>query len=108
MMYSLIINPLRRTLLSLKKSLTKDMNEVSLALTLLRLRGTKLRQLFGSKFPDEQAQGWDSGMKLSISRPLPRATIISPFRWFFFRFVPLFRHYQKAESTIGTKSWAAA
>jgi hypothetical protein len=60
------------------------------------------------KFPDEQVQGWDGGMKLSISQPLPRATIIGPLRWFFFRFAPLFRHYQKAEWTIGSKSWAAA
>src|SRR6266481_2533274 len=60
------------------------------------------------KFPDEQVQGWDCGMKLSISQPLPRAKIVSPFRWFFFRFVPFFRHYQKAEWSIGTKSWAGA
>ena len=59
------------------------------------------------KFPNEQVQGWDCGMKLSISQPLPRATIVGPFRWFFFRFVPLFRHYQETEWTIGTKSWAA-
>jgi hypothetical protein len=60
------------------------------------------------KFADEQVQGWDSGMKLSISQPLPHAAIVNPFRWFFFRLLPLFRHYQKAEWTIGTKAWAAS
>src|ERR1700730_5406636 len=32
------------------------------------------------KFADEQVQGWDCGMKLSISQPLPRATIVTPWR----------------------------
>jgi len=60
------------------------------------------------KFEDEQVQGWDCGMKLSITQPLPNATIVSPLRWWFFRFAPRFRHYQRFEWTIGTKQWAAA
>lgn len=60
------------------------------------------------KFENEQVQGWDGGMKLTISEPLPRATIVNPFRWWFFRFVPRFRHYQNFEDRVGTKRWAAA
>lgn len=60
------------------------------------------------KFAAEEVQGWDCGMKLSIAQPLPRATIVSPLRWWFFRFVPRFRHYQNFEWTVRTKRWAAA
>ena len=58
------------------------------------------------KFEKEQVQGWDCGMKLSIAQPLLRATIVNPFRWWFFRFAPRFRHYQSFEWTVGTKGEA--
>jgi hypothetical protein len=60
------------------------------------------------KFPDEEIQGWDCGMKLTISEPLPRAKIVGRLRWLFFGLLPRFRHYQKWELWVGTKSWAAA
>ena len=55
-----------------------------------------------------EVQGWDCGMKLSLAQPMPRATIVTPVRWWFFQFVPRFRQYQQLEWTIGTKQWAAA
>ena len=60
------------------------------------------------KFANEEVQGWDCGMKLSLAQPMPRATIVTPVRWWFFQFVPRFRQYQQLEWTIGTKQWAAA
>ena len=60
------------------------------------------------KFPDQEVQGWVSGLKLSIAEPLPNATVVSPLWWGFLRFVPRFRHYQRFEWNVGTKRWAAA
>jgi hypothetical protein len=60
------------------------------------------------KFAGEDVQGWDCGMKLSIAQPLPRARIVNPLRWWFFRFAPRFRHYQNFEWTVRSKRWAAA
>ena len=60
------------------------------------------------KFPNQEVQGWDCGMKLSISQPLPNAKRVGSLRWSFLRFVPRFRHFQRAAIFIGTKSWAAA
>lgn len=58
------------------------------------------------KFPDEQVQGWNRGMKFSIAQPLPRAKIVGSLRWFLLRYLPPFRQYQKTEWIIGTKLWA--
>ena len=60
------------------------------------------------KLAGEEVQGWDCGMKLSIAQPLPRAKIVNPVRWWFFRFLPRFRHYQSFEWMVRTKRWAAA
>lgn len=60
------------------------------------------------KFPDEEIQGWACNMKLSIADPLPRAEIVGRLRWLFFHLLPRFRHYQRAELWVGTKTWAAA
>lgn len=60
------------------------------------------------KFPNEEIQGWNQGMKLSIAQPLPRAKIVGRLRWLFFWLLPRFRHYQNWELWVGTKSWAAA
>ena len=60
------------------------------------------------KFPKEEVQGWNRGMKLAISDPLPRAKTVGPLRWWFLRFLPRFRHYQRAAIFIGTRGWAAA
>jgi len=60
------------------------------------------------KFTDEEIQGWNSGMKLSIADPLPSAKSVGRLRWLCFRLQPKFRHYQRCESGVGTKAWAAA
>lgn len=60
------------------------------------------------KFPDEEIQGWDRGMKLSIAEPFPPAQTIGHFRWIFFWLLPRFKHYQISDVWVGTKQWAAA
>ena len=60
------------------------------------------------KYPDEEVQGWDRGMKLGISQPLPRAELVGAWRWGLLSLLPRFRHYQKAATFIGTRAWAAA
>ena len=57
---------------------------------------------------DEEIQGWNSGMKLSIADPLPDAKTVGRLRWLCFRLQPEFRHYQRSEFGVGTKAWAAA
>ena len=57
---------------------------------------------------DDEIQGWNRGMKLSISEPLLRAKTFGVFRWWLFSFLPRFRHDQRWELIIGTKEWAAA
>ena len=59
------------------------------------------------KFPAEEIQGWNHGMKLSIADPLPAAKFVGRLRWFCFRLQPKFRHYQRWEVGVGTKAWAA-
>jgi hypothetical protein len=60
------------------------------------------------KYEDEGVQGWNRGMKLSISKPLPRAKTIGARRWSLLRLLPRFRQYQNADMFIGTIAWAAA
>ena len=60
------------------------------------------------KFKEEEIQGWDSGMKLSIASPLPSAEVVGQLRWMWFGLQPQFRNYQRVEPWVGTKAWAAA
>ncbi|SRR6266498_1213792 len=60
------------------------------------------------KYAHEEVQGWSRGMKLSISQPLPRAKTVGALRWMLIELLPSFRHYQKADTLIGTRAWAAA
>jgi hypothetical protein len=60
------------------------------------------------KFKEEEIQGWDCGMKLSIAEPLPSAEIVGELRWLLLSLKPQFRHYQRFELCVGTKAWAAA
>ena len=60
------------------------------------------------KFPDEQVQGWNQGMKLAISEPLICAKMIGPTRWRLLRLLPRFKHFQQAAISIGTRAWASA
>ena len=57
---------------------------------------------------DDDIQGWNRGMKLTISEPLLRAKTFGSFRWCLFSLLPRFRHYQTWERIIGTRAWAAA
>ena len=60
------------------------------------------------KYEHEEVQGWNGGMKLSISQPLLRAKTVGAVRWSLLRFLPQFRNYQKTDTFIGTRAWAAA
>lgn len=60
------------------------------------------------KFAGEEIQGWNRGLKLSITNPMPRAKFIGGLRWLCFRAHPKFRHYQRHEVWIGTTAWANA
>mgnify|MGYP001159162626 CR=1 FL=1 len=60
------------------------------------------------KLPNEEVQGWNQGMKLVIAEPLPPAKLVGGLRWWLLRFLPRFRHFQKAAFFIGTRTWAAA
>lgn len=60
------------------------------------------------KYPNEEVQGWDRGMKLAISEPLPRAKVVGMLRWRLFKFLPRYRRYQETKIFIGTRDWAAA
>lgn len=59
------------------------------------------------KFSDEEIQGWNRGMKLSIAQPLPKAKSVGGLMWLWFRLHPQFLQYQRCEFTVGTKTWAA-
>jgi hypothetical protein len=58
------------------------------------------------RFKEEEIQGWECGMKLSIVEPLPSAEIVGELRWLLFSLKPQFRHYQRFELWVGTKAWA--
>ena len=60
------------------------------------------------KFTNEEIQGWDRGMKLSIAQPLPKAKAVGGLTWLWFRLHPGFRQYYRCEFGIGTKAWAAS
>ncbi len=60
------------------------------------------------KYAHEEVQGWNRGMRLSISHSLPHAKTVGALRWSLLKFVPRFRQYQTADIFIGTKAWAAA
>jgi hypothetical protein len=60
------------------------------------------------KYPNEEIQGWNRGMKLAISEPLPRAKVVGRLRWWLHWFLPRFRQFQRRAIFIGTKRWAAA
>ncbi|HXD32629.1 MAG TPA: hypothetical protein VN643_16020 [Pyrinomonadaceae bacterium] len=60
------------------------------------------------KFPGEEVQGWDCGMKLSIAEPLLRAKTIGALGWWTLSLLPGSRRYQIADTFIATRNWAAA
>jgi hypothetical protein len=60
------------------------------------------------KYPEEKVQGWDQGMKLSISQPLPNPKLLSPWMWRLIQMLPRYQQYQRHAYFIGTRPWAAA
>jgi hypothetical protein len=60
------------------------------------------------KYPEEVVQGWDRGMKIGISEPLPRARRVGRLRWMLLQCLPRFRQFQREAIFIGSNAWAAA
>jgi hypothetical protein len=55
-----------------------------------------------------QVQGWNRGLKLSVSEPLPRARSIPAIAWFGVRHSPWYRRGQVRRSWVLTRKWATA
>ena len=66
-----------------------------------------LASVWYPKLPEETIQGWERGFKRSIREPLPRVRVVGPFVWALVRRLPTFKRYQRLESFIGTRRWAA-
>jgi hypothetical protein len=60
------------------------------------------------KFPEEDVQGWSHGLKLAIRQPLPAAKIVGGLAWQVVRGLSGYRWYQRHDSFIGSRRWAAA
>ncbi|HKQ08558.1 MAG TPA: hypothetical protein VJ464_25780 [Blastocatellia bacterium] len=60
------------------------------------------------KYPEEEVQDWDRGMKLSIIQPLPYPKLLPPWMWRLIQLLPQYQQYQKGAGFIGTRPWAAA
>jgi hypothetical protein len=60
------------------------------------------------KFPEEEVQGWEVGMKLAIRTPLPRATAFPRSLAWVVRLTPAYRRFNQFGSFIGDRAWARA
>ena len=60
------------------------------------------------KRSDEEVQGWNRGLKLSINEPLPTAFAVPPVAWRVMEHLPWYRWYQAHGWFVGTREWAAA
>jgi hypothetical protein len=60
------------------------------------------------KFPDEEVQGWDQNLRLSIRNPLVKATAVPRLAWMALQRTPWYRRYQERAAFVGSKEWAAA
>jgi hypothetical protein len=60
------------------------------------------------KFADDEVQGWNVGLKLSIRQPCPAAWTVGAVFWRFLQWSPAFRRFQRDYRFIGTSEWAAA
>ncbi len=58
------------------------------------------------KHEEEEVQGWNVGLKLSILSPLPRAKAVGSIFWPLIKYFPSYRRYQALEEAVGTKAWA--
>lgn len=58
--------------------------------------------------PEEEGQGWDSGLKLSIALPLPPAKVVGPVFWRLVQWHPGFRRFQRHHWGLpGSRRWAS-
>lgn len=58
---------------------------------------------------EEEVQGWNQGMKLSILEPLPSLrSVTSRFAWWLVTLSMRYRLFQHREGSIPTREWAAA
>jgi hypothetical protein len=73
-----------------------------------RLRDNIIATVWYPKFPNEEVQGWNRGLKFQIYMPLGTATKIPHFIWFFLRRTEGYKMYERNTSGIGTRSWAVA
>ena len=71
------------------------------------MRDTTAVTVWFPKHDVEEVQGWSVGLKLSISKPLPKARTVPSALWPLFRLLPSYRRYQRHECMIGTRTWAA-
>lgn len=60
------------------------------------------------KFPEEEVQGWSHGLKLAIRQPLPTAKVVGGLAWKVVRCLSGYRWYQRNDSFVGSRRWAAA
>lgn len=61
------------------------------------------------KYEEEEVQGCEIGLKLSIRNPLPEATHISPFFWSLIKWLPSFRRsFRESAWLIASRKWARA
>jgi hypothetical protein len=60
------------------------------------------------KFPEDEVQGWSRNLKLSIAEPLAEVRRVPRVFWGIVRWTPSYRRYQRWESLVGTRKWAAA
>jgi len=60
------------------------------------------------KLPGEEVQGWNQNVKLTISIPMPEASLLSSLFWKVLTFSPGYRRYQRYAEFIGTSDWAKA
>jgi hypothetical protein len=60
------------------------------------------------KFTEDEVQGWNVGLKLSVRQPCPLARAVGSVAWALVRWSPVFRKYQREYTFIGSLAWAAA
>jgi hypothetical protein len=72
-----------------------------------RVRGGLATTVWYPKRAEEEVQGWDTGLKLSVNQPLPLALAVPPLLWALVTCIPRYKRYQAREWFIGTREWAA-
>lgn len=57
---------------------------------------------------EEEVQGWDRGLKVSVQTPLVKLAGMGSVLWALVSSLPAFRRYQRLCMSIGTRAWAGA